>query len=142
MGHYHYHWICYRYQAPSVRSPTLSPQEISLLICDRKRELYNPSKSVTTFGAIPVVSRGTEILEVSTCYVQSACYETAQQGSALCSELVTLDCPQSALLLLRHCHVPRLNHLARCVPPNLFEGAAQFHDNLTQPFPTYWDYIL
>ena len=80
-----------------------SLQELGLLICDKKCELYNPSKSVTTFGSIPLVSNGTEILGIpieTQCYVQSACYKTAQKGSALCSELVQLECRQSALLLL------------------------------------------
>ena len=35
---------------------------------------------------------------------------------------------QSASLLLKYCHVPRLNYLARVVPPKLLTSAAEIHD--------------
>ena len=50
-------------------------------------------------------------------FVQTRCSEIANSGHALCSELVKLRCPQSATLLLRFCHVTRMNYLARCASP-------------------------
>ncbi|XP_062512022.1 uncharacterized protein LOC134187872 [Corticium candelabrum] len=36
------------------------------------------------------------------------------------------------MLLLRHCHVTRMNFLSRTVPPRLLESAAAIHDTLTR----------
>ena len=36
------------------------------------------------------------------------------------------------MLLLRHCHVPRLNNLARTVLPRLLQQACEVHDFLTR----------
>ena len=43
-----------------------------------------------------------------------------------------MRCPQSGTLLLRFCHVTRMNHLARCVSPCSFEYAAKLHDAMTR----------
>ena len=43
-----------------------------------------------------------------------------------------LSDPQSALLLLRHCHVTRLNYLARSVSPVLLKSAADCHDTMSK----------
>ena len=45
--------------------------------------------------------------------------------------LSQLEYPQSECLLLRHCHVPTLNYLARSVSPSLFQSTAKIHDNMT-----------
>ena len=37
---------------------------------------------------------------------------------------------QSGLLLLRYCHVPRMNYLRRTVAPKLIELSAALHDQL------------
>ena len=41
-------------------------------------------------------------------FVSKACAEIAEAGENLCQRMKDLDDPQSALLLLRYCHVPRL----------------------------------
>ena len=55
-----------------------------------------------------------------------------RMGDSLCSILRDLDEPQSVLLLLKHCHVPKLNHLATTVVPTHLSKAAVIHDNLTK----------
>ena len=39
---------------------------------------------------------------------------------------------QSSMLILRHCHIPRLNYLARQVFPCDLEGAGVIHDEMTK----------
>ena len=58
--------------------------------------------------------------------------EIARSGQDLCNELVSLEDPQSGMLLLRHCHVSRMNHVARTVFPSLLNPAACLHDQLTR----------
>ena len=65
---------------------------------------------VHTYGEQTV---GTSIGSPS--YVESKCVEIYKSGQDLCTKLTALDNSQSALLLLQHCHVPRINHLARSV---------------------------
>ena len=98
-------------------------------------ELFHTSDSVQPFGFVPVVSHGTEILGIPiSChqFVQTRCSEIANSGHALCSELIKLKCPQSVTLLLRFCHVTRINYLARYVSPYSFEYAAKLHDAMTR----------
>ena len=64
-------------------------------------------------------------------YVSARCIDKAKSGSDFCSKLLSLDDPQSSLLLLRHCHVPSLNHLSRTVAPEILNKAALIHDDLT-----------
>lgn len=64
-------------------------------------------------------------------YASRCCIDKAKSGSNFCSKLQDLDNPQSSLLLLRHCHVPSLNHLGRTVAPDLPQKAAVIHDDLT-----------
>ena len=68
----------------------------------------------------------------SDAFITSACESFAKSGEALCHELSKLEDPQSSYLLLRHCHVPQLNHLARTVGSSLLFPAACLHDFLTQ----------
>ena len=106
-------------------------QTINLKICDRKCEIYLPSakeNNVNRFS-VPIVSSGVDILGVpigNDSYVQSRCSKSATAGEGLCSQLLNLNDPQSALLLLPYCHVPTLNHLARCVPPSVLHQASHF----------------
>ena len=53
-------------------------------------------------------------------------------ADVLSSALSSLEDPQAGNLLLRHCHVPRLNYLARSVPQATFQSAAQIHDDMTR----------
>ena len=112
-------------------------QTIYPKICDRKCEIYLPSakeNNVNRFS-VPIVSSGVDILGVpigNDSYVQSRCNKSAAAGEGLCSQLLYLNDPQSALLLLRYCHVPTLNHLARCVPPPVLHQAFHIHDQLSR----------
>ena len=112
-------------------------QTIHLKICDRKCEIYLPSakeNNVNRFS-VPIVSSGVDILGVpigNDSYAQSRCSKSAAAGESLCSQLLNLNDPQSALLLLWYCHVPTLNHLARCVPPPVLHQASHIHDQLSR----------
>ena len=65
-------------------------------------------------------------------FVQSKCVEIAETGEHLLSEIVNLKDRQYSMLILRHCHVPRLTYLARQVPPQDLAKAANIHDNTTR----------
>ena len=89
---------------PFISDLQSSLKDVGLLVNEKKREFFNTSDSVQSFGSVPVVSHGTEILGIPIgChqFVQTRCSEIANSGHALCSELVKLRCPQSATLLLR-----------------------------------------
>ena len=64
--------------------------------------------------------------------MESNCVEISKSGQDRCTKLTELDDSQSALLLLGHCHVPRMNHLARSVVPSCLQPAAKIHDELTR----------
>ena len=59
------------------------------------------------------------------------CCDTAQSGSNLCNQLLKLDDAQAANLLLRKCHVPRLNTLAKTVRSDFLVPATTIHDSQT-----------
>ena len=65
-------------------------------------------------------------------YIKESSLEIARSGQDLCNELVSVEDPQSGMLLLRHCHVSRMNHVARTVFPSLLNPAACLHDQLTR----------
>ena len=65
-------------------------------------------------------------------FIRSLCIGIAKSGDRLCSELVKLNDSQSSMLILRHCHVPRLNYLARQIFPVDLQPAANIHDNMTR----------
>ena len=93
---------------------------IGLRICERKCELYSTFIDNESSISIPVTTQGTVILGVLIgCkeFVQNWCNEFAVSGRDLCSKLANLDNPQASTLLLRHCHIPRVNYLARAVFP-------------------------
>ena len=103
-----------------------------LSICDRKCEAYSADHWPEY---IPFSSNGIVILGIpmdTPDFVSSHCVDIAETGRVLCSELPLLDDPQAATLLLRHCHVPRLNHLARAVHYNLLLPASLSHDRATR----------
>ena len=113
--------------------PFISDLQSSLkdvgLIVNEKSASCSIHQIVQSFGSVPVVSHGTEILRIFIgChqFVQTRCSKITNSGHALCSELVKLRCPQSATLLLRFCHVTQMNYLARCVSPYSFEYAANY----------------
>lgn len=64
-------------------------------------------------------------------FITQTCVKAAESGQNLCSRLAELNDPQSATLLLRHCHVPRVNYLARGVSPDLLYEATKIHNTLT-----------
>ena len=45
-------------------------------------------------------------------YVSKVCMEVVKSGNNLCQQLSDLNEPQGAMIVLRHCHTTRLNHLA------------------------------
>ena len=65
-------------------------------------------------------------------FVQSKCVEIAETGEHLLSEIVNLKDRQCSMLILHHCHVPRLTYLARQIPPQDLAKAANIHDNMTR----------
>ena len=107
---------------------------LHLEILDRKCELFCPSGNVCNFPT-PVTSDGTIILGTPVGkpeFVRSQCADIAKGGKELCRELALLNNRQISMLILRHCHVPRLNYLARQVFPRDLELAAVIHDKMTR----------
>ena len=84
---------------------------------------------------IPEAKEGVLVLgtpQGSSSFISDTCQSLAENGSQLCEQLSDLGDPQSSLLLLRHCHVTKVNHLALTVYPDFFPPAACIHDRLTQ----------
>ena len=62
--------------------------------------------------SVPVAQSGAITLGTpvgSSDFIQSHCAKAAAESLDLCLQLTELDDPQRALLLLRPCHVPKLN---------------------------------
>ena len=98
-----------------------SLQQLGLQICDRKCELYGDSLPRGCTLNVSTTSEGIEVLGIPVGkkeYIQQICSQKAKEGNKLCSELRDLNDPQSSMLLLRHCHNPRMNFLARSVTPD------------------------
>ena len=122
-----------------VVGPTMSLRydltcPVGLKIYDRKCELYCPSGDIIDFPT-PVTYDGTIFLGIpvgKSELVRSRCVDIAKSGEELCCELAKLNNQQSSMLILRHCHIPRLNYLARQVFPDDLEAAANIHDNMTK----------
>ena len=100
--------------------PSLSV--LGLEISNSKCELYCPqsagSVACEQFQSIPVLSHGFKILGVSFgnfSSIQTTCADFVDSGSLLCNQILHLDNPQSAMLLLRNCHMPRITCLARSI---------------------------
>ena len=112
---------------------------INLMIEEKKCEIYCSSSpllnTISESTSIPATSQGCRILGTpigSSSYIIESCSDVAQSGSNLCGKLLQLQDPQCGMLLLRHCHVTRMNFLSQTVPPRLLESAAAFHDTLTR----------
>ena len=110
---------------------------INLVIADKKCEIFSPSSSTVVKGldGVPVSNEGALFLgsPIGTAsFVTSSCTTIAQSKISLCNQLTKLDDVQSAMLLLRCCHVPSLNHLARTVQPDLLVPASTIHDSKTK----------
>lgn len=115
----------------SVLKPSLV--DIGLLLCESMCELYH-QQGGEKVEAIAVSQHGIEIMRIPVGnkeFVRSCCAKTTQSDSDLCSKLAELDEWQFAMLLLRECHVPRLNFLARSVAPALLKDSAVVHDRIT-----------
>ena len=113
--------------------------DINLMIEEKKCEIYCSSSpllnTISESTSIPATSQGCRILGTpigSSLYIIKSCSDVAQLGSNLCGKLLQLQDPQCGTLLLRHCHVTRMNFLSRTVPPRLLESAAAIHDTLTR----------
>ena len=61
-------------------------------------------------------------------FVSTTFGKAAHSGDQLCDQLKKLENQQSSMLLLRHCHIPRLDHLARSVEPTLLSEAMSIQD--------------
>ena len=101
-------------------------------VADHKCKIFCPS--ATAAAQIPVKFAGCNFLRTpvgTSSYVTSVCCDTAKSGSNLCNQLLKLNDAQTANLLLRKCHVPRLNNLARTVRPDLLVPAIIINDSQT-----------
>ena len=103
---------------PSVRIAVClktSLRDIGLDVRDDKCKLYCPSADSGSATIIPVAVHGIEVLGTpigTPNYVESKYEAKAEERMArLGSTLRDLDEPQSALLLLKHCHVSKLPEL-------------------------------
>ena len=108
---------------------------IGLVIQDKKCELFISEVSPPCDVSFPVSSDGVIILGIpigNSSFISTVCTDCAQSGSLLCEELLQLEDTQSALLLLRYCHINRLCHLLRSIPPQDLSHAAVIHDRQTR----------
>ena len=95
----------------------------SVIQLEDKRKLYCPSAKEDFATILPVATHGIKALGTpigSLSYIESMCEAIAENGICLCSMLSYLNEPQSGLLLLRHCHVPKMNHFARTMAPKSY----------------------
>ena len=112
---------------------------INLMIEEEKCEICCSSSpllnTISQSTSIPATSQGCRILGTSigsSLSIIKSCSDVAQSGSNLCGKLLQLQDPQCGMLLLRHCHVTRINFLSQTVPPRLLESAVAIHDTLTR----------
>ncbi len=111
---------------------------VGLQIQDKKCELYFPLPSAVPdllSTDIPIPHTGTKILGIligSHDFISNVCIDLANSGNVFCQKLPDLNELQGAMLLLRHCHATRLNHLARGVCPDSLQPAATIHNRLTK----------
>ena len=114
---------------------------IGLTIARNKCEFYCKdtvtSAQVPESLGIPIKSNGTMILGITFDQLDfqlSSCNDFDQTEYFFCNRLEELEDVQCATLLLRSCHVPRLNHLARMIAPDILKTAATTHDFRTRLF--------
>ena len=72
-------------------------------------------------------------------YIMSHYQSVVESGWDLCDMLPLLDDPQCSTLMLRQCHLTRLNHRWRMVPPAILLEAAKAHDTGTHD--TFWSIV-
>ena len=92
---------------------------IGLLVADSKCEVFLPP-SDSSLSSMPSTNVGTVVLGCPigcSSFVSSHCISFVESGQLLCDKICQLGDAQCSMLLLRHCHVSRTNHLARSVPP-------------------------
>ena len=65
-------------------------------------------------------------------YQSSSCCNSVKSVIPLCSQLVHVADLQSSLLLLRYCHVPRLNLSSRTISPDVLQPVAITRDIQTR----------
>ena len=110
--------------------------QIGLSIATKKCELFTNGHHCEDIpDEVRVSVLGTTILGTpigQPRYVEAACSEFAKGGEDLCNQLLALEDTQSSMLLLRYCHIPRINHLGRTVAPSLMKSATRIHDSLSQ----------
>ena len=107
---------------------------IHLVVADYKCEIF-ARRSASSDLQLPRRSDGTVILGSpigNEAFVSEKCLLFASQGKELCDKITTLEDPQCALLLLRHCHATRLNHLGRTISSTALHSAASLHDDLSK----------
>ena len=108
---------------------------IELQVCDRKCEIFNATDTNQQVFSLPTTTDSIQILGTpfgKPEYITSTSMAIAESGKDLCDAIVSLNDPQCSALLLRHCHCPKLTHLARTLPPSLLAPAANMHDSLTK----------
>ena len=107
---------------------------IHLVVADYKCEIF-ARRSASSDLQLPRRSDGTVILGSpigNEAFVSEKCLLYASQGKELCDKITTLEDPQCALLLLRHCHATRLNHLGRTISSTALHSAASLHDDVSK----------
>ena len=111
--------------------------EVGMSVAMNNCEIYSRGRFAmcNSYESIRVSSSGTKILGMPIGqpeYVKSSCSDIALDGQSLCDQVVALNESQSGMLLLRFCHVPRLNYLGRTVAPSLMQSAALQHNEITR----------
>ena len=105
---------------------------INLSVSKTNCEIFSPNVTpLTGFDRIPVSHDGSIFLVIpvgTSSFVSTTCVKAAHSGDQLCDQLEKLEDQQSSMLLLRHCHIPRLDHLARSVEPTLLSEAVSIQD--------------
>ena len=85
---------------------------INLSVSETKCEVFSPNVIyLTGFDGIPVSHNGLIFLGIPVgtfSFVSTTCVKAAHSGDQLCQQLEKLEDQQSSMLLLRHCHIPRL----------------------------------
>ena len=118
-------------------------KSIGLQVAEHKCPIYSPSPlvclSLSSSPHISVLSEGMEVLGIpigSDKFVADATLQMAERGKDLCDKLIGFTDLQSSMLLLRHCHVGHLHHLARSIRPSSLSHAASLHNGLTRKLST------
>ena len=105
---------------------------INFSVSETKCEVFSPNVThLTEFDEVPVSHDGSIFLRIpvgTSSFVSTTCLKAAHSWDQLCDQLEKLEDQQSSMLLLRHCHIPRLDHLARSVEPTLLSETTSIQD--------------